>query len=383
MRGTTATRDRARVSRGRALTLGLALVGSALLAWWQLRPAPRAVERAPDTRAEAPPRSTHRRSTAARSAELREVIRKASTAALPQGGEPSAGETIVEAGWGGRPGQFGRTVAHESNPEGPMSLAVDSRGNVVVLDQLNGRLQRFGPHGKLLSTHPIDSSIAQDIAVDGQGRTLVLTRLKQPAVDIYGRDGERLAKVPLPRDAVGDGAALSAVLSDENGTYVELDNYRVQRIADSAGKPAGKGETVPGRPTRDGELFIRAGIDDGPRGKLYVQAHHADRSLAWETPLRMPLPLLHILLLDSDTKGRIYLGAEIGAEDEASGSTEMLQTIVVRLDSRGKLTGQVRLPATTADPSESLRPLAIGDDGTIFHMVPSAAGLTITRYRIP
>ena len=38
--------------------------------------------------------------------------------------------------------QVGRDRPKEGNPEGPMSFAVDGRGRMHVLDQVNGRVVR-------------------------------------------------------------------------------------------------------------------------------------------------------------------------------------------------------------------------------------------------
>ncbi len=44
------------------------------------------------------------------------------------------------------------------------------------------------------------------------------------------------------------------------------------------------------------------------------------------------------------------------------------------------LTGALNLPPSTADPAETFRPLVVADDGTIYHMVPTAGGLKVTAY---
>src|SRR5206468_11932365 len=100
----------------------------------------------------------------------------------------AAGRVIVQGGWGGEAGQFGRRRDAESNPEGPMALAV-AGGEVAVVDQINRRVERF-KDGKLAATIPIGGDTVQDLAVAPGGRTVLLDRLVDGTVQIYGPDGK-------------------------------------------------------------------------------------------------------------------------------------------------------------------------------------------------
>src|SRR5262245_33049182 len=57
----------------------------------------------------------------------------------------ASGRRVIDARWGSAPGQLGRRRGSEEAPEGPMSFAVGPGGDVLVLDQVNARVQRFGP----------------------------------------------------------------------------------------------------------------------------------------------------------------------------------------------------------------------------------------------
>ncbi len=292
------------------------------------------------------------------------------------------GRVVLEGGWGSGPDQLGRSEARESNPEGPMSLTVDSKGNLLILDQVNRRVQRFGPDGSGLGSLPIKSSTAQDVRVDSKGRTLVLDRLaKDPGIDLFGPDGEPSGRLPVLGGTIKEGGAITGVFSDEDGVYVEDQHDDLVRVADSSGGATPLSEKVPGRPTRDGKLFIKAGIIEKSSGRLYVQAHGKGGALAWETPITLTLPVLHILLLDSDAKGNIYLGAEVGQEDPKTYKVINLATIVARLDGQGQLSGTLTLPPSTEDPAETYRPITVGADGTIYHMVLGPAGYRVTAYK--
>src|SRR4051794_21224892 len=66
-------------------------------------------------------------------------------AILPRAASTGAPPAVVRAKWGSGPGELGRDRPKEGNPEAPMSVTVDGEGRAVVLDQVNGRIVRFGP----------------------------------------------------------------------------------------------------------------------------------------------------------------------------------------------------------------------------------------------
>ena len=310
-------------------------------------------------------------------------------AAAPDPGVGSAsaqaegqGRELLRATWGSGPGQVGRRGGRESNPEGPMGLAVDSLGNLLVLDQVNGRVKRFGPRGEVLSSLGLNSKTGQDLLVDPLGRTLVLDRLgKNPGIEVHEPGGGPPRTVPITGGLIKEGGGITGLFADGDGVYVEDQHDDLVRVADNEGNAVAASKTIPGRPTRDGKLYLKAGIIDRASGRLYVQAHRKDGALAWETPVTLTLPVLHILLLGSDLQGNAYLGAEVGVEDPATQNLTDLATVVVRLDSAGQVTGTLTLPPTTTDPAETFRPLIVGTDGTIYHMVVGSKGIVVRVYR--
>lgn len=69
-------------------------------------------------------------------------------------------KVIIEGKWGTGSGEFGYIDMTRWNPntepEYPSSVAVDSKGNIYVLDQINNRIQKFNDEGKYLLSIPID-----------------------------------------------------------------------------------------------------------------------------------------------------------------------------------------------------------------------------------
>ena len=78
-------------------------------------------------------------------------------------------KVIIEGKWGTGPGEFGtKGVLIEDgkfipNPLGtatpiyPDSLAVDSKGNIYILDPVNNRIQKFDAYGKYLKSIKVES----------------------------------------------------------------------------------------------------------------------------------------------------------------------------------------------------------------------------------
>jgi hypothetical protein len=64
-------------------------------------------------------------------------------------------KVIIEGKWGRGPGEFGRQsdVNYDFKPE---SLAVDSKGNIYILDFVNNRIQKFDSSGKYLKSIEVD-----------------------------------------------------------------------------------------------------------------------------------------------------------------------------------------------------------------------------------
>jgi hypothetical protein len=86
-------------------------------------------------------------------------------------------ETVVIRGkWGTGPGEFGiayayvskvsnliEPIGHLQDPIYPKSLAVDSKGNIYILDVVNNRIQKFSKDGKYLLSIPVESFVGAKV----------------------------------------------------------------------------------------------------------------------------------------------------------------------------------------------------------------------------
>jgi len=284
--------------------------------------------------------------------------------------KPNAGPTFF-ARWGGAPGELGRERPPEGNPVGPMSFAADARGRVTVLDGVNARLVRRGPNGELEQTFPIDVVNPEDLAVGPKGESAVLDRHRDKAVTVYDENGKARGKLPLEGEGISDTGSVTGVFVDGDDVYVEKEHASLVKIGSLSGTPASPRSEIPGRPSRDGRSFLKAGIVDAGAGRVFVASiDRAKVTQRFTRELTLASEVHHIALLDSDRHGTVYFAAEIAGGE----------VVLHCLDgSSGAPRGTTSLPANTL-PEESTRDFVVLDDGGVIQALRSEQGVTYTRH---
>ncbi len=295
----------------------------------------------------------------------------------------TAARSVITRGWGTGPGELGRRVANESNPEGPMSI-IAANGGLVVLDQVNARIVRLGLDGKPIGSFPIGPDTAQDIAVGKDGRVAVLDRVNEGQLLYYDEQGNLLGQAPVVGGPLTEAGGATGVFVDDGGVYIEREHGELVRVFGPDGRPDPDRPPRPGRPLRDGSGSVQALIADKQAGVATLRVFSPTADLVWQRSIRFPAAIQSLLLLDSDRLGRVYLAAHVGTESrdppfDVTGE----RIIVVRLEqSDGADRGSLVIAAPTA-PDETLRPLTVGDEGTVYQMVPTEAGVEIRAHSFP
>jgi len=115
--------------------------------------------------------------------------------------------------WGDNPGlaiELVRTIGNVDTDDenlafsSPLDMAVDTAGNILILDSGNQRIQVFGPDGAFLRTigrrgqGPGEFSSLNSVAVDGQGNFHVLDSA-QRRIRVFSPRGEVLETMPLTK----------------------------------------------------------------------------------------------------------------------------------------------------------------------------------------
>lgn len=293
----------------------------------------------------------------------------AARAADDGGGLP----VLFGAKWGSQKGQLGRERAQEGNAEGPMSLAF-AGDDLLVLDQVNGRVARYGKDGKLRGTSDAPTTV-QDVAVGSDGSVAMLDRLGSKVVTVTDPSGKKVGELPLGARA-GEAGLLTAVVVDGKNVYVEKEHGALVPIGTTDGRPLDdSAPELAGRPTKDGELLLTAGLASKRDGRAYLNAiDRKSGSLRFARNVAFPRQSLAIVLLDSDAQGRIYLGVAAG---------EPAQAHVACMDrTDGHVTGRLVLPMSQT-PEESFRDFTVSADGTIAFALRTEDGVEVRTTRCP
>jgi hypothetical protein len=279
------------------------------------------------------------------------------------------GGILYQAPWGSGESAIGRSVAHEGNPEGPMSFAFGDDGTLWILDQANGRLLRL-PRG---ASKPIPVRLPlvapQDVKVAKNGSVVVLDRLGDRSLYVADKLGAPLGTIPLKGREPG---GITGVFTDQGEIYIERAHGMLAHVGSLGGAAADDGVELIGRPTPDGSALVNA----GKQGKDAVWLTVLDRAAGAQRFTKLFTfgePVQAITELDADTAHTVYLGVIIGAPGHAH-----LVVQCVNAQSGDPL-GRVDLP-TSPLADETFRDLAVLPDGGFAYAERDANGVKYALY---
>jgi hypothetical protein len=287
---------------------------------------------------------------------------------------PTSSEAKWSARWGSAKGELGRSRPQEGNPEGPMSFAL-AGNDLLVLDQVNGRVARYDADGKLKSTSDAPQTV-QDIAVAKDGTAALLDRLAGKTITLLDPSGRKIGELPLDKARVGEPGLTTGVFVDGKNVYVEKEHGALVLVGTIDGKPPPEDgvQELAGRPSKDGTLLLTAVLQPAEGRAILNAQDRKSGSLRFARSIPYPKPLRGIVLLDTDAQGTIYLGTNAGSPPA---------THIACLDaSDGRVKGRVALQ-TSPVPEESFRDLAVGDDGTIVYAIRTEDGVSYRTARCP
>lgn len=286
---------------------------------------------------------------------------------------PPAAAALLKARWGSRDGELGHLRPAEGNAEGPMSFAL-AGSDVVVLDQVNGRVVRYDAKGRQVSSVAATPT-TQDVAIAPDGTTVLLDRLVDKKITLMSPSGRRVGELALPEGATGETGLLTGLFVDGEDVYVEKEHGALVRIGTTDGKPSVEPKSLQGRPSKDGALLLSAALTDAAAGLTAVNAFDRKAgALRFARQVSFARPAHSIALLDTDAKGIIYLGVWAGP-----GS----QVHVACMDpTDGHVLGRVIVPLSET-PEEAFRDFAVRPDGTIVSSYRTDDGVELRTARCP
>ncbi|HOX42018.1 MAG TPA: hypothetical protein PK668_00395 [Myxococcota bacterium] len=290
-------------------------------------------------------------------------------------------EIAFQSAWGSQPGQLGRNPAQESNPEGPMSLVVDGDGRILVLDQVNMRVQVF-EDGKASRTVPLPNDTIQELALDKDGDLLLMDRLAEQSVLEVDASGKIKNEVALVGAGVPEGGGVTGMFWREDGLWVEVEHRYLVRIMDAAGNPDPTRPILEGRLSADGQFLLHAALE-GPFSVVVLARPMAEQGeLRALARVALPLQVLQILSLDTDMLGRIYLACHLvrwRAVDPFDAEEEAVLMVVLGPDG-GEL-GRIPMHVSQT-PDEQMRSIFVTPDGVIYQLVFTEQGAIAYRYTL-
>lgn len=290
---------------------------------------------------------------------------------------PSVGIEMLSVKWGSEPGNLGRSLPEESNPEGPMSFAIDDGGAIFILDQINQRVQRFDGHGTHAGTIPLSTQTYKDLDLDSSGQLVLLDPWRYEAVVFVDDSGQPTASVDLLGPGIPEVGGVVGIRSLADGVWVGYGEGMV-RVCDPEGHPDPDRPLVDGTLSSDGRFVLKVAREG--EGTARVTRRKAINPEVHGFSASFDLPILHITLIDTDASGKTYLGVNL-LEDGAEppfGPDEAREEVVV-FDVDGKETRRVILPVSTL-AEEVTRSIRVSADGTVYQLIIGETGATLWRY---
>jgi hypothetical protein len=257
-----------------------------------------------------------------------------------------------------------------------MGLAVSGAGEILILDQVNRRVQRFDSGGNPVGQIAIASEATEDIALSSDGSWL-WALVSEPG-------GFRLERYPVLEASPASVIPLSRSIQLATGVFVDgADVWIEQRhdlqtrvvAGERALPPDAQRHDVLGRPDRSAPGRRLSAARTGPRRARVLRVAPGDTT--WPiVDVTTPLPLA-IQELASDRGGRVFLGLHLG-RPEPDGSLSHARRVMVVLEG-----GQARsVELAVAMATDAFRPLAVSADGAIHQLQTTEEGVTVRRWRL-
>jgi hypothetical protein len=315
-------------------------------------------------------------------APVNSVVETSAVATNDAVGEPAApGNVVATAAWGSGEQQVGRRLGSDGTPESPSSIAIDSQGNLLVLDQMNQRVLRFGRNGAPTVVARLDRATDRDLAVARDGSLALFDGTADASVvRVVGPDGRTRGELPLRGANLGPDENATGVFVDGDNVYVERDHGPLVRVGSTSGSADGERTEIPGRPSRDGRLYVSAGITDPDAGRFWVNAvDRATQEHRFTLELRATLTLQSVELLDTDLAGTLYV-AVLGLTPEVGDHDSSESIALYCLDpASGHVVGQNVLPSSNLQEVVQ-RQLAVLDGGGVLLTVRTDAGFSVQQF---
>ncbi|MFQ3633559.1 hypothetical protein [Roseiflexus sp.] len=251
---------------------------------------------------------------------------------------------------------------------GPQSFGVDRQGNIAICDTANRRVQVFAADGTYRMTIPVEAPAAPaDIAVDDAGNLYVLddTHGTLDRYDPQGRLQQRITVVVEqlrgPLHIVGETLYLSGETGDRPIGVIALGELAPVAGASDV-MPVGSLPGIVGRTS--GRLYAVRKVDP-TRGIVEV----VDAKGTSMQAISVVVPqLASIRFLQEDAAGTIYVQVE---RNMPEGTGVLLE--VHTFDVQGRFICRIPIPENEYE-TWTVKLLDVGVDGSIYQFIPQFDG---------
>jgi hypothetical protein len=287
--------------------------------------------------------------------------------------QPSAPGVLLRAAWGSELGSFGEDTAEEGNSAGPMSLAYDAAKNeLLILDQLNARIQRLNASGQVLGELKIPEGPAQDLAVLPVGqRIAVLYRFVRESLVVLDGAGKIVEEVKLVGAGIPHPSSVLGLYVTEEGLWAKAEGVSVLLLGPEG---AALSHRVLEQGTVQGKSLYKvahAGTEVG----IFAEPRHTATGLR-KAALRYDTPVSAVTGFQVDGAGHVFvvtLHREEGEEGIRS------RTLLKVLSPELKLLRTEELPKPHGS-REIFRSTEPGPDGQLYYLRLTSDGIELSRY---
>src|SRR5512137_713069 len=293
-------------------------------------------------------------------------------------GGSAQGQVLVRGSPGSGQGQFGlqgNPAREDEDALGPPTFAVLPTGGLIVLDVLNGRVQRFDPRGRPAGSFPIGRPGAElvfesDLAVGEDGAIFLVTEGDAPLLTQFDPTGKVLLSGVLPPSFKGVDQILAV---RGRPTFLMLNGQSVRAELGWGGIRA-EGPR-PGLPA--GDVYVQ--VERAGRWSALVRFAAADGRVRRTVNLRSAIPIARVRLVGVNRRGDVVIAVDRhdGSDDDATRA----EVLLVSLTAQGQIAGSVVVPP--GDRRWLFREFALAPDGSVIQMQSDLAEVRLVRWPLP
>lgn len=286
----------------------------------------------------------------------------------------SSGVTLIAGSWGNSSDAFGKA---DEGIDGPSSFVIGSNGDIYVLDQINQRIKQYDASGEFKKVINIDRRTVGNIAIAADGAIYLLDPILTKSILQYDSNGKLVQQARL-NDNFQFATSLQVRGAD---VFAENQREEMYKIIDSGRALESDNQVntkVPGKLKKDqAGTFMSARLLD--KRNFHVLLTDYDGKTKLKIKAESKLNINQLLLLDSDSKGNIYVGLEVYEEGPAPDYQFINNQIVVaKYDPSGKLAGKIEFPR--GHGFAPYKELEVDDKGNVYQLQTDDAGVKIVKW---